>query len=169
LRQRPNRRRASAPLIVIQRQLGHSNLGITSVYLQGINNAEIIETVHARRAPKVPVTTSCPALPETMHLSQRGHADSALPVSRSLHEALGVLAVVNDDAEETILRRWLDDCEVQPKKVRAAAERQAQRIAERAAAQGVDLDVAGVSALMEEMYATLSDVSHIRRRAYAAW
>src|ERR671932_2025178 len=37
------------PLVVIQRQLGHSNLGITSVYLQGIANAEIIETVHARR------------------------------------------------------------------------------------------------------------------------
>jgi site-specific recombinase XerD len=32
------------PLIVIQRQLGHSNLGITSIYLQGIDNAEIIET-----------------------------------------------------------------------------------------------------------------------------
>jgi hypothetical protein len=30
--------------LVIQRQLGHSNLGITSVYLQGIDNAEIIET-----------------------------------------------------------------------------------------------------------------------------
>ena len=43
------------PLVVIQRQLGHSNLGITSVYLQGIDNAEIIETVHARRAPIVPV------------------------------------------------------------------------------------------------------------------
>jgi hypothetical protein len=39
------------PLIVIQRQLGQSNLGITSVYLQGIDNAEIIETAHARRAP----------------------------------------------------------------------------------------------------------------------
>jgi Phage integrase family len=39
------------PLIVIQRQLGHSNLGITSIYLQGIDNAEIIDTVHARRAP----------------------------------------------------------------------------------------------------------------------
>src|SRR5688500_10739161 len=47
--------REGVPLIVIQRQLGHSNLGITSVYLQGIDNAEIIETVHARRAPMVPV------------------------------------------------------------------------------------------------------------------
>ena len=38
--------------------LGHSNLGITSVYLQGIDNAEIIETVHARRAPMIPVSAS---------------------------------------------------------------------------------------------------------------
>src|SRR3954470_21242706 len=46
------------PLIVIQRQLGHSNLGITSIYLQGIDNAEIIEAVHARRAPMIPVSAS---------------------------------------------------------------------------------------------------------------
>jgi integrase len=32
--------REGLPLIVIQRQLGHSNLGIASVYLQGIDNAE---------------------------------------------------------------------------------------------------------------------------------
>jgi hypothetical protein len=50
--------RAGVPLIVIQRQLGHSNLGITSVYLQGIDNAEIIETVHARRAPGQRITAS---------------------------------------------------------------------------------------------------------------
>ena len=96
-------------------------------------------------------------------LSLRGHVDSALPLSRSLHEALGVLGVINDDAEETILHRWLDDRDVQPKKVRAAVERQAQRIADEAAAQGIDLDIAGVSGHMEQMYATLSDVSHIRR------
>jgi integrase len=46
------------PLIVIQRQLGHSNLGITSVYLQGIDSGEVIETVHARRAPMIPVSES---------------------------------------------------------------------------------------------------------------
>jgi hypothetical protein len=37
------------------RQLGHTNLGITSIYLQGIDSAEIIDTVHARRPPMVPV------------------------------------------------------------------------------------------------------------------
>jgi integrase len=50
--------RQSVPLVVIQRQLGHSNLGITSVYLQGIDSGEIIETVHARRAPMIPVSVS---------------------------------------------------------------------------------------------------------------
>jgi site-specific recombinase XerD len=46
------------PLVVIQRQLGHSNLGITSVYLQGIDNAEIINRVHAPRASMIPVSTA---------------------------------------------------------------------------------------------------------------
>ena len=48
--------REGVPLVVIQRQLGHTNLGITWIYLQGIDNPEIIDTVHARRAPMVPVT-----------------------------------------------------------------------------------------------------------------
>jgi integrase len=55
-----NSQREGVPLSVIQRQLGHSNLGITSVYLQGIDNAEIIETVRARRQPRIPVSTSPP-------------------------------------------------------------------------------------------------------------
>jgi len=46
--------REGVPLNVIQRQLGHANLGITSVYLQGIDNSEIIDTVHARPAPMLP-------------------------------------------------------------------------------------------------------------------
>ena len=50
--------REGVPLIVIQRQLGHTNLGITSIYLQGIDSAEIIDTVHARRAPVVPVSST---------------------------------------------------------------------------------------------------------------
>jgi site-specific recombinase XerD len=50
--------REGVPLIVIQRQLGHTNLGITSIYLQGIDSTEIIDTVHARRPPMVPVDTT---------------------------------------------------------------------------------------------------------------
>jgi site-specific recombinase XerD len=43
--------REGIPITVIQRQLGHADLGVTSVYLRGIDNTEIIETVHERRAP----------------------------------------------------------------------------------------------------------------------
>jgi len=50
--------REGVPLIVIQRQLGHTNLGITSVYLQGIDNTEIIDAVHSRRAPMVRLHSS---------------------------------------------------------------------------------------------------------------
>ena len=44
------------PLVVIQRQLGHANLGITSVYLQGIDSTEIINTVHGRPSPTISAT-----------------------------------------------------------------------------------------------------------------
>jgi site-specific recombinase XerD len=44
------------PLNVIERQLGHANLGTTSIYLQGIDTEEIIATVHARRAPMISAT-----------------------------------------------------------------------------------------------------------------
>jgi len=46
----------SVPLVVIQRQLGHANLGITSVYLQGIDSSEIISTVHGRPSPTISAT-----------------------------------------------------------------------------------------------------------------
>jgi site-specific recombinase XerD len=48
--------REGVPLNVIQRQLGHANLGTTSIYLQGIDTEEIIATVHARRAPMTPAS-----------------------------------------------------------------------------------------------------------------
>jgi integrase/recombinase XerD len=41
---------------VIQRQLGHANLGTTSIYFQGIDTEEIIATVHGRRAPMMSAT-----------------------------------------------------------------------------------------------------------------
>jgi site-specific recombinase XerD len=48
--------REGIPLNVIQRQLGHANLGVTSVYLQGIDNSEIIATVCARPHPVMPAS-----------------------------------------------------------------------------------------------------------------
>jgi site-specific recombinase XerD len=43
--------REGVGLNIIQRQLGHANLGTTSIYLQGIDPEEIIGAVRARRAP----------------------------------------------------------------------------------------------------------------------
>ena len=43
--------REDVPLNVIQRQLGNANLGITSVYLQGIDDSELIDTVPPPSGP----------------------------------------------------------------------------------------------------------------------
>jgi site-specific recombinase XerD len=48
--------REGVALNIIQRQLGHVNLGTTSIYLQGIDTEEIIATVRARRAPMMSAT-----------------------------------------------------------------------------------------------------------------
>lgn len=41
---------------IIQRQLGHTDLGTTSTYLQGIDPSEIINAVRSRRQPTIPAT-----------------------------------------------------------------------------------------------------------------
>jgi integrase len=48
--------REGVPLNIIQRQLGHANLGTTSIYLQGIDTEGIIATVHASRATMMSAT-----------------------------------------------------------------------------------------------------------------
>ena len=48
--------REGVPLLVIQRQLGHADLAITSVHLRGIDNTETIHAVHERPAPMIPAT-----------------------------------------------------------------------------------------------------------------
>jgi site-specific recombinase XerD len=50
--------REGVPLNVIQRQLGHAHLGVTSIYPQGIDTEEIVETVRGRRSPVVPAATA---------------------------------------------------------------------------------------------------------------
>ena len=46
--------REGISLLVIQRQLGHADLAITSRYLRGIDSTEIIAAVHERPAPMIP-------------------------------------------------------------------------------------------------------------------
>ena len=53
------------PLNVIQRQLGHRNLGVTSIYLQGIDPNEIMDTVHGRRQPMTPASAG-PVMPSVI-------------------------------------------------------------------------------------------------------
>jgi site-specific recombinase XerD len=48
--------REGVPLNIIQRQLGHVNLGTTSIYPQGIDTEEIITAVNSRRAPMMPAS-----------------------------------------------------------------------------------------------------------------
>ena len=48
--------REGVPLLIIQRQLGHADLAITSVYLRGIDNTEIVHAVHERPAPMIPAS-----------------------------------------------------------------------------------------------------------------
>ncbi len=43
---------------IIQRQLGHTDLGTTATYLQGIDPSEIIDTVRSRRQPTISATAS---------------------------------------------------------------------------------------------------------------
>jgi site-specific recombinase XerD len=50
--------REGVPINVIQSQLGHANLGATSIYLQGIDSGEIIETVRTRRPPVIPAAAA---------------------------------------------------------------------------------------------------------------
>ena len=48
--------REGVPVNIIQRQLGHTDLGTTSTYLQGIDPSEIIDAIHARRQPTIPAS-----------------------------------------------------------------------------------------------------------------
>jgi integrase len=69
--------REGVPLIVIQRQLGHTNLGITSIYLQGIDNTEIIDTVHARCSDHRQTATPRAQAARSVRAKQRSRSDTA--------------------------------------------------------------------------------------------
>jgi site-specific recombinase XerD len=48
--------REGVAINIIQRQLGHTDLGTTSTYLQGIDPSEIIDSVRSRRQPTISAT-----------------------------------------------------------------------------------------------------------------
>jgi hypothetical protein len=48
--------REGISFIVIQRQLGHADLAITSQHLRGIDSTEIIQAVHERPEPMIPAS-----------------------------------------------------------------------------------------------------------------
>jgi integrase len=48
--------REGVAINIIQRQLGHTDLGTTSAYLQGIDSSEIIDAVRSRRQPTISAT-----------------------------------------------------------------------------------------------------------------
>jgi site-specific recombinase XerD len=50
--------REGVPANIIQRQLGHTDLGTTSTYLQGIDPSEIVKGVHSRRPPMMPASAA---------------------------------------------------------------------------------------------------------------
>ncbi len=58
-----DRRRCSATLVMSYRsnipaiaEFTFTDLGVTSIYLQGIDNAEIINAVHGRKPPMMPAS-----------------------------------------------------------------------------------------------------------------
>jgi hypothetical protein len=61
------------PLVAIRRQLGTANLGVTSIYLQGIVNAEISNTGHHRAAPMIPAAAREPNSAHRTHGRQEHH------------------------------------------------------------------------------------------------
>jgi hypothetical protein len=78
------------PLVVIQRQLGHANLGITSVYLQGIDSSEIISTVHGRPSP----TISANVGPADQTVGNKRRIGRRLPTDPAKPLRLGISATV---------------------------------------------------------------------------
>jgi hypothetical protein len=60
----------------IMRQLGHANLGTTSIYLQGIDPEEIIATVRTRRGPMMSASAGLRLLIKPGHCEWKRHARS---------------------------------------------------------------------------------------------
>jgi hypothetical protein len=94
-----------------------------------------------------------------------GYHAQILPTYRAIHEVLGVVSVLDDENETEFLTSWLADEEVRQRKVRAAATRQTERLAEQMADAGIEDAPVDAGQTMKKLYGPLSDVSHGRRSA----
>jgi integrase/recombinase XerD len=65
-------------LPLIQRQLGHAHLSTTGTDSEGINNEEIISTVHARRAPMMHASAGLALKAELAGAQMRSRAAALL-------------------------------------------------------------------------------------------
>jgi hypothetical protein len=74
--------REGQALNILQRQLGHANLGVTSIYLQGIDSAEVVDAVHARRPPVVSATSAIRDAGPTAHAAAQAELARRAPAPR---------------------------------------------------------------------------------------
>ena len=88
--------REGVPLNVIQRQLGNANLGVTSVYLQGIDTSEIVDTVRSRPAPVLPANAALRGEPQRTPTALAPSRPQP-PPSRSSASTSGAFAVKRFD------------------------------------------------------------------------
>ncbi|MFL5862367.1 MAG: tyrosine-type recombinase/integrase [Solirubrobacteraceae bacterium] len=63
---------------IIQRQLGHTDLGTTSTYLQGIDPSEIIDAVRSRRQPTISAPRTHPLARRPRRLAARRRPRAAV-------------------------------------------------------------------------------------------
>jgi hypothetical protein len=87
-------------------QLGHRNLGVTSIYLQGIDPGEIIETVHARRPPMIPASAASrsPSLADPLDTAAAFRSGAALLRFPQFRNFLGV---VRRSRDASARGRWI--------------------------------------------------------------
>ena len=95
--------REGVPLLVIQRQLGHADLAITSVYLRGIDNTEIVHAVHERPG------ADDPGHPRPLDIDRRKPSGGARCIHRSASKMLACKACRTAGSTERARdqRRWL--------------------------------------------------------------
>ncbi len=92
------------PLVVIQRQLGHANLGITSVYLQGIDSAEISTPSTHDQHPRSPPRPAWPSDSRTGLSGPSPTARSPLSALCGTLAHVGQMHVAREEREYAVAR-----------------------------------------------------------------